>query len=256
VTVAVLDTGVQADHPSLQGHLLPGFNAISPGNTPDDVVDGKSNQAFGHGTMVAGIVARVAPETKILPVRVLNADGSGSLFDVVRGLRWAVANGAQVVNLSFGTLESSGILRQAINDARHAGVIVVASAGNAGQDVRDYPAGFSETISVAAVDPNDAKASYSNFGSHVRLSAPGTGIISTFPNSRFAAWSGTSFAAPFVAGVAALVRAAHPGADPDKIGDALEKTARPLDGIANSGYQGRLGKGIVDAGRAVTADVD
>ena len=253
ITVAVLDTGVQADHPVLAARLLPGFNALAPGAPPADAADGARNEAFGHGTMVAGIVARVAPDARILPVRVLNGDGSGSVFDVVRGLRWAVANGAQVVNLSFGTPESSGILREAIGDARDAGVVIVSSAGNAGGDIRDFPAGYSETVSVAAVGADDRKAPFSNFGSHISLAAPGTAITSSFPGGTFASWSGTSFAAPFVAGVAALVRAANPGADSDKIADAMEETARGVDG-ANPGFQGRIGEGVVDAGRAVTSD--
>ena len=249
VIVAVLDTGVQADHPSLQAHLLPGYNAIAPGSLPDDVPDGTRNEAFGHGTMVAGIIARMAPEAKILPVRVMNADGSGSLFNVVRGLHWAVANHARVINLSLGTTESSGILREAISDAREAGAVIVSSAGNAGGDVRDFPAGFSETVSVAAVDDRDQKAPFSNFGSHIRLAAPGTAIVSTFPGGDFAAWSGTSFASPFVAGAAALVCAVNPGADPDKIASDLADTTRRL------GNSLKIGSGVLDTGAAVNATV-
>jgi subtilisin family serine protease len=244
VIVAVLDTGVQQDHPTLSGHLLAGYNAITPMAPPSDLADGTQNQALGHGTMVAGVIAQLAPDAKILPVRVLTADGTGTIFDVVRGLRWAVAQGASVVNLSFGTSISSRALQRAIHDAHEAGVVVVASAGNAGKDQKDYPAGFSDVIGVAAVDSADIKASFSNYGSHVFVSAPGTNIRSTYVSSRFATWSGTSFAAPFVSGAAALVRAASPNLEADKVADALRKSARSVDAL-NPSYAGRIGKGVV-----------
>ncbi|WP_395091223.1 S8 family serine peptidase [Armatimonas sp.] len=245
VIVAVLDTGVQASHPTLSGHLVAGYNAITPSATPEEVADGVQNQVQGHGTMVSGVIAQLAPEAKILPVRVLNADGTGTVFNVVRGLRWAVSHGASVVNLSFGTPTASRTLQSAIQDARKAGVVIVASAGNAGKEQRDYPAGFSEAIAVAAVDSTDTKASFSNYGSHITLSAPGTSIRSTYLNSSFATWSGTSFAAPFVAGAAALIRASNPSLDSDKVADALRKSARSVDSL-NPSYSGKLGKGVLN----------
>ena len=251
VIVAVLDTGVQASHPTLSSHLLSGYNAITPNTTPEDIADGTQNQALGHGTMVSGIIAQVAPDVKILPVRVLNADGSGSVFDVVRGLRWAVSHGASVVNLSFGTPTSSRTLQGAVQDARKAGVVVVASAGNAGKDQKDYPAGFSDAIAVAAVDSADQKASFSNYGSHIALSAPGTNITSTYIGSKFASWNGTSFATPFVSATAALIRAANPGLDSDKVADALRKSARSVDAL-NPSYAGKIGKGVLNIPSALS----
>lgn len=245
VIVAVLDTGTEATHPALSGHLTAGFNAITPTTPPDDLADGSQNQARGHGTMVAGVIAQLAPEAKIMPVRVLNADGNGTVFDVVRGLRWAVAHGASVVNLSLGTTTSSRTLQSAIQDARKAGVVIVASAGNAGKEQKDYPAAYSDAIAVAAVDGSDQKSSFSNYGGHVSLAAPGNGIRSTYIGGTFATWSGTSFAAPFVSGAAALVRAANPNLQADKVTDALLKSARVVDSV-NPGYAGRIGKGILN----------
>ena len=250
VTVAVLDTGVQLDHPNLSARLVPGYNAITPGATPSDIADGTTNQALGHGTMVAGIVAQVAPEAKILPIRVLNADGTGSVFNVVRGLRWAVSQGAQVVNVSFGTTKSSRALEEAVQQARRAGVLVVASAGNAGQARKDYPAAFSDALAVAATDASDRKASFSNYGSHIGLSAPGTNIVSTFVKGGFATWSGTSFAAPFVSGAAARLRAANPTLSADKIAERLRDSARSIDSV-NPAYSGKLGKGMLDINAAL-----
>ena len=245
VVVAVLDTGVQASHPTLSSHLITGYNAITPASPPEDTADGTQNSALGHGTMVAGVIAQLAPDAKILPVRVLNADGTGSVFNVVRGLRWAVSHGASIVNLSFGTPTASRTLQGAIQEARKAGVVIVASAGNASKEQKDYPAAFSDAIAVAAVDDADKKASFSNFGSHVTLSAPGTTIRSTYVGGGFATWSGTSFAAPFVAGAAALVRAANPSLDSDKIVEVLRKSARSVDTL-NPSYSGKLGKGVLN----------
>lgn len=250
VTVAVLDTGVEASHPSLSARLVPGYNALSPTLPPEDIADGTGNHALGHGTMVAGVILQVAPQAQILPVRVLNADGTGSVFNVVRGLRWAVAHGANVINLSFGTPTASRTLESAIQDARKAGIVVVASAGNAGKEQKDYPAGFSDALAVAAVDASDHKTPYSNYGSHVSLSAPGTGITSTYVGGGFATWSGTSFAAPFVSGTAARVKALNPTWDPGKIGQALTKSARDINSL-NPAYSGRLGKGVLNVTAAL-----
>ena len=124
-------------------------------------------------------------------------------------------------------------------------MVIVASAGNASKEQKDYPAAFSDAIAVAAVDDADKKASFSNFGSHVTLSAPGTTIRSTYVGGGFATWSGTSFAAPFVAGAAALVRAANPSLDSDKIVEVLRKSARSVDTL-NPSYSGKLGKGVLN----------
>lgn len=253
VIVAVLDTGVQLDHPQLVSHLVGGYNAIKPSAPPTEIADGSTNQALGHGTMVAGVIAQVAPEAKILPVRVLNADGSGSVFNVVRGLRWAVSHGAQVVNLSLGTTTPSRALEAAVQEARRAGVVVVSSAGNAGVDRKDYPAAFSDVLAVAATDARDQKAAFSNYGSHISLSAPGASITSTYVGGGFATWSGTSFAAPFVAGAAALVRAANPSLSGDKVADILRESARSIDSL-NPSYAGRLGEGMLDIGAALDGE--
>jgi subtilisin family serine protease len=252
VTVAVLDTGVQANHPSLQSHLLPGYNAISPGSPPNDIADGSQNQALGHGTMVAGIIAAMAPNAQILPIRVLNGDGTGSLFGVASGLHWAVTHGAQVINMSFGTSTPSRILQNAIQEAEQAGVTVVAAAGNSNSITADYPAGFSGVLSVTSVDSNDTKSSFSNYGSWVMLSAPGSNITSTYVGGEFATWSGTSFAAPFVSGAATLVRSAHSDENADQVRTTLLSTAHSIAAL-NHSYPGELGSGIVDVTKAVTS---
>jgi subtilisin family serine protease len=202
--------------------------------------------------MVAGIIARVAPEAKILPVRVLSADGSGSVFDAVRGLRWARTRGAQVVNLSFGVATRSAILQDAVEEALRDGVVIVAAAGNAGLELPEYPAALRNVVAVASVEADGTRSAYSNFGAHISLCAPGTGITSTFVNGEFATWSGTSFSAPLVSGAAALLRSARPGMPNGSVAALLRKTARSVD-AANPGLAGKLGRGVLDIDGAVAS---
>lgn len=250
VTIAVLDTGVEAGHPALAGHLLSGYNVLSPTSAPDEASDGTLNNVVGHGTMVAGVLARIAPDAKILPVRVLDGDGVGSTAGVLEGLRWAISHGAGVVNLSLGSQTPSRFLKDAIDAAKESGVVVVAAAGNSGVEKVDYPALESSVLCVTALDANSRKASFANYGSPVDLSAPGTGIRSAFGPRSYASWSGTSFAAPFAAGAAALVRAVSPGLRADDVVKRLEDAAKGIDG-QNPGLGGRLGKGLLDIGAAV-----
>ena len=251
ITIAVLDTGVEAGHPALAGRLLAGYNVLSPASVPADAADGKLNNVVGHGTMVAGVLARIAPDAKILPVRVLDGDGVGSTAGVLEGLRWAISHGASVVNLSLGSQTPSRFLKDAIDVAKQKGVVVVAAAGNSGVEKVDYPAVESSVLCVTALDATRRRASFANYGSAVDLSAPGTGIRSSFGPASYASWSGTSFAAPFAAGAAALLRATDPTLRADDVIDRLEDAASDID-TQNPGLDGRLGKGLLDIGNAVT----
>jgi thermitase len=251
VTVAVVDTGVSAAHPSLQDRLAgPGVDVIDGDSSPDDVAngidddgDGRIDEAAGHGTHVAGIVAAVAPDARVLPVRVLDSDGVGSVFGVAEGLRTALAAGADVVNLSLGGTEVSEVLAEAIGDAGE-DAVVVASAGNSGTTQRQYPAAAEGVLSVASVGASDARSVFSNHG-WVDVAAPGESIVSTFPGGGYASWGGTSMAAPFVAGQAALLL---PGGGEDA-------TARAVQVIRNTAVPGdpQLGAGRVDVGASVVA---
>lgn len=203
--IAVLDTGIDLRHPALQPYILYGFDFVSNDNLPDDEGPG---MAQGHGTHVSGIALRVAPQSQILPLRVLDADGRGNLLHVVKAIEWAVDNHAKVINLSLGTEEDSPLLHEAIHWATEQGVSVVAAAGNDNTDTWHYPAAYTETVAVTAVAHNLQKASFANYGAWIDLAAPGVGITSTIvteQGSGYAAWSGTSMATPFVSGAAALV---------------------------------------------------
>lgn len=161
--------------------------------------------AFGHGTMVAGVIHRVAPEASLMPLKVFDANGHAHLYDVVDAIYYAVDNGANVINMSFNLETFSPALMRAINYAARNGVACVASAGNKGEETLVFPAAFGNTLGVASSSNNDELSTFSNWGSDlVTIAAPGENIVTTFPGSRFAVASGTSFAAPWISGAAAV----------------------------------------------------
>ncbi|WP_089307060.1 S8 family serine peptidase [Geodermatophilus pulveris] len=252
VVVAVLDTGV-APHPELAGVLVPGRNfTTSPGGELD------TTDRQGHGTHVAGTVAAdaasdvegVAHGVRVMPVKVLGDDGSGSSSAVNSGIIWAAENGADVINMSLGGPGGAGLFASAVDYARSRGVTVVAAAGNDNTSTPSYPAAEPGVISVAAVDAQQARASFSNSGSTVDLAAPGVGILSTHLDGSLASLNGTSMASPHVAGVAALVEAAAPGLTPDQVERALVASTTDL---GTAGRDDWFGHGLVDAVRAVQA---
>ncbi len=255
VTVAVLDTGVDAAHADLAGQVLPGYNAI-------DDTTGTSSDGKGHGTHVAGIIAAVtgngigvagtAPDARILPVQVMDATGSGTMSTLAAGIVWAADHGASVLNMSLGATTQVTAVTDAILYARSKGITVVAAAGNqraSGSPV-SYPAADPGVIAVAATDQNDAYASFSNGGSYVDVAAPGVRIASTWNDGGYMYSSGTSMASPFVAAAAALIDAAHPGLTPDQVEHALESTAVDL---GTAGRDDDYGYGRIDAAAAVAA---
>ncbi|WP_433366469.1 S8 family peptidase [Actinoplanes sp. CA-142083] len=255
VTVAVVDTGVASDHPDLAGQVLPGADFVGG-------VEGIAIDPNGHGTHVAGVIAAaagngvgiagVAPDARILPVRVLGANGSGYLSDVANGIVYAAEHGADVINLSVSATMRASSVTSAIEYARSRGIVVVAAAGNSrgsGSPV-SYPAAEPGVIAVAATDRADRVASYSNAGDYVDVAAPGSGIVSTFPSTGYRMMNGTSMATPHVAGLAALIRAADPRLGPDEVERAIESTAVDLGA---PGRDDDYGYGRVDATAALAA---
>ena len=251
IIVAVLDTGATFNHPDLAGHYLPGYNVLAPNTLPWDVADGALNYEVGHGTMVAGIIARVAPRAGILPIRVLNGDGTGTLLNLVKGIHYANTHGARVLNMSFNCSVKSGALSDALDEAETMGVLLIASAGNDNLEQGVLPAVSHGSMAVGAVEANNTKSPYSNFGSFVRVVAPGSNIRSTFVDGGYATWSGTSFAAPFVSAEAALMLSVSPSLTPDRIKTGIRNTAHSVDKSNSKGYQGKLGNGIIDIEAAV-----
>jgi subtilisin family serine protease len=209
VVVAVLDTGADARHPLLAGHVLPGHDFVDgddrtnegPRDRRDQDRDGKRDEGYGHGTAISGLVLASAPDARILPVRVLDAEGQGTSTRVAAGILWAVDHGADVVNLSLGGGYSQTV-SDALAVAQDAGVIVVAAAGRgAGQGVLDYPA---SDVRAIAVSSGPALAG--------DVAAPGTRVAGPYPGNRWYRGTGTSFATALTAGGVALTLQRHPGA--------------------------------------------
>jgi subtilisin family serine protease len=243
-TVAVIDTGVDPTHPVLQSVLVPGYdftrniagsaselldvNQSPNGSGASPAMVNQSSaaildpasatylgqpqyQAFGHGTMVSGIVHLVAPTAQIMPLKAFKADGTGYLSDILRAIYFAVQNGARVINMSFSFSTYSHEAASAIKFATRHQVICVASAGNDGREEIVYPASLSNVMGVASTTNNDTLSTFSNYGEDlVWVAAPGEGIITTYPFRTFGAGWGTSFSAPFVSGAAALLLSVSP----------------------------------------------
>jgi len=256
-TVAILDTGISLRNSTLAAHVLGGLNFLDGSTNTDDVpagidsdLNGIFDQAAGHGTMVAGIVNRFAPNAKLLPVKVLDSDGGGSLWNVIEGIHYAVSQGVDVINCSFGSTIKSAVLEQAIDDAEAHQILVVTSAGNGGTDTVLYPAGYSDTIAVAALNDDNTKADFSSYGGDVDLDAPGVGIVSVYWTGDYASWSGTSFSAPMIAAEAALIRSAKSMISLKRMRSRMMRTAISVDPL-NPLFQDQLGRGIIDMDAAL-----
>ncbi len=234
--VAVLDTGFRLSHPGLSDRFTAnGYDFVDDDAVPaetrngvDDDVDGRTDEGWGHGTHVAGIVAVVAPGSRVMPLRVLDDEGLGSVWITAEAISWASERGADVINLSLGTAADSELLEDAVEDAEEDGAVVVASAGNDNRSQRQWPAADDDAVAVASVTPTDLRSPFSNFGLWVDVAAPGQRIISSFPLRVYARWDGTSMATPFVAGQAALLRAQRPTAEAEQLVARIKQTAVPV----------------------------
>jgi len=258
--VAVLDTGVQANHPDLVGRVLPGHDFVNNDtNAADD---------NGHGTWVSGIVAANANDgygitgiswsDKILPLKIMTREGSGDTADLTSGIIWAADHEATVINMSVGGFPYAQHVQDAVNYAWNKGIVLVGAAGNNAREESFYPASFTNVISVSATQVNDEFASWSSYGANVDVSAPGASVqttnctVCTYADHN--TWgdhtyiSGTSFATPNVAGTIALIRARFPADSPARV------TSRLIASVDDRGYAGfdkRYGRGRVNAYRAL-----
>ncbi len=255
VTVAVIDTGIDLKHPAFQGRLSRTLYDFVE-DDPDPSETGRG-PGFGHGTFVAGLISRVAPQAKIMALRAFDARGEGTTFDIAKAIIFATDNGARILNMSFGMDTSSIVLDRALSYAEFLGVTEVAAAGNEGLEFHQYPARDPDVIAVAATDASDVKADFSNYGGHIDVSAPGVSLYSTYPGGKFAWWSGTSFATALVSGAAALILSALPPAVARstsarrRVAATLKGTAIPIDSLNLPKYRGKLGTGRIDILQAV-----
>ncbi|WP_432032252.1 type VII secretion-associated serine protease mycosin [Streptomyces antibioticus] len=269
ITVAVLDTGVEADHPDLEDNVLPGKDMVGFGAKEGDRAWAR------HGTAMAGIIAGhghgyadgdgvlgIAPEAKILPVRVILEDGDPQRAKarstrgnaLAEGIRWAADQGADVINLSLGDDSASAHPEpaedEAVQYALKKGAVVVASAGNGGEkgDHISYPAAYPGVIAATAVDRYGTRASFSTRRWYATVSAPGVDVVIADPDHKYYQGWGTSAASAFVSGAVALVKAAHPGLTPAQIKKLLEDTAR---NSPESGRDDSRGYGFIDPAAAI-----
>ncbi len=242
IDIAVLDTGIDLNHPAFVGRLVAGWDMVADDAIPQDEGPGL---AWGHGTHVSGIIARVAPQSKIMPMRVLDSTGRSNTFVVAYAIERAAAMGAEVINLSLGSTSDSQILRDVVETVMGQGVLVVAAAGNVNSNIQHFPAANPGAIGVTALDSQNVKAPFANFGNGwVDVAAPGVGILSTMINTQgsgYATWSGTSMATPFVSGAAALLRQKYPTASAATIEQLLSSSGQAID-AQNPLYQGALGR--------------
>jgi subtilisin family serine protease len=280
VVIADINSQVDYSHPALVGHLTSGYDFVvdrptgvtalneSSANYLDEssanyldaatssyldessanYLDESSanyldsqNPAYNHGTLTAGILAAVAPEAMIMPLRAFDENGSSNTFTIARAIRYAVNHGAQVINMSFGTVADTAVLRTAIACALSHDVVLTASAGNRNTVTTQYPAAYANVLTTAATNLLDVKASFSNYGSPILVDAPGVNIISAVPGNLYGIVNGTSFSAPIVAGTAALIRSAGV----IDVASRIAAGAVNIDG-QNPGYVGQLGNGRVD----------
>ncbi|MCA1010740.1 S8 family serine peptidase [Halobacillus halophilus] len=250
-TVAVLDTGVYKYHEDLQGTVLPGYDFVNNDANPDD--------NHGHGTHIAGLIAAnfndmgiagLAPDTKILPVKVGDYEGKFSDSDVLAGIYYAIDKGVDVINMSFGAYHQSDAEERALWEAYNEGIVLVAAASNDGIRDASYPASYFPVISVAATERSGYRAAFSNYGTWVDLTAPGVYLTSTSYMGGYSSMSGTSFSAPLVAGLAAMIKGENPDWNPGEIEWAMEKHAQTPNA---SRWDEAYGYGIPDAYEVVTS---
>jgi len=273
IVIAVIDSGTDGGHPDLASKIVPGYDFVDDDTDPTDL--------HGHGTHVAGIAAAVTNNAvgiagtswgaMIMPIRVLDADGYGTTEDIVDGITWAATHGAHILNLSLGGTSYSQAQQDAVNAAHMGGHLVIAAMGNwRSTNPTNYPAACANVMAVAATDYNDSYSWYSQFGPHCDISAPGgdmdyphdpDGIYSTTPtyactatnegySMNYDRMQGTSQAAPFVAGLAALVMSVAPNLGPDQVQGLIESAA---DDLGPAGWDEDYGWGRINADAAIEA---
>ena len=255
VTIAIVDTGVDYNHEDLRGKVIQGYDFANEDYDPMD--------DNGHGTHVAGIaaattnngigVAGVCQGCSILAIKVISADGSGANSWIANGIANAVSRGANVINLSLGGLDNSNTIRLAIQQATRQNALVTAASGNDGSSLPLYPAALAEVMAVGATNKYGDKASFSNYGSHIAVVAPGEGIYSSLAGNRYDAWNGTSMASPHVAGLAGLIWSRNPSLSNQQVRQIITATARDLGVNGRDTY---FGYGEINAQAALSETPD
>lgn len=264
IKVGIIDTGIDKNHPDLKDNIKGGINFVEK-DSPNDISDDN-----GHGSHIAGIIAALAnntgiigvsPEASLYAVKCMDSEGIGEDYDIIEGINWCAENKMDIINMSFGDKETTKAEKDALDNAVENGVILVAACGNSGvgKDTIDYPAKYSNVISVGATDKKDKRASFSSMGPRLDVVAPGVDILSTTPGSYFA-YSGTSMSCPHVVGEIALMLSYNSELRNDS--DRVNKIKQIVDsGILHLGVgvEGRpnlqFGFGRIDARRTLDSIV-
>lgn len=264
VLIGIVDTGSDLDHEDLMGNIIAGgkdlIGASAENMVQDDDPDVK-RATNDHGVHVSGLasaltgngkgISSIAGTAPLLIVKVAADDSSEDIYNGYEGIRYAVDQGAKIINCSWGTSARSLFGEDVINYAISKDCLVIAAAGNQGSDVPDYPAGYKGVLAVANILDNDTRAGTSNYGGYVAISAPGSSIFSTTYNGSYGMKSGTSMAAPIVSSAAALLKSYYPDLSMAQVGEQLRVTADDIDNL-NPSYAGKLGKGRLNIFRALT----
>jgi subtilisin family serine protease len=254
IVLAIVDSGVDVTHPEFKDRIVKGYNSENPLYSPRD--------DMGHGTHVAGIAAAaannnmgivgVAPNIKIMPVKVINNYGWGNDFNIAEGIKWAADHGANIINLSLGSYWYSQILDDAVQYAHKKGAVIVTAAGNDYGEVYNYPAALSNVLTVTASNKKNELAKFSSYSDTTDVSAPGEEIYSSFWNAKkgstYAYQSGTSMASPHVAGLAALILSVNPKLKPLEVHQIIETSTKDL---GERGWDKKFGYGLIDVEKAV-----
>jgi len=274
VVIAIIDSGIDLDHPDLIPNLW-----TNPGEIPSNGLDDDNNGYVddiegwnfvngtsdlmddnGHGSLVAGIaaaktgnaigIAGVCGNCRIMPIKVMQSSGIANYSDIAAGINYAASKGAKVINLSLGGYANSQAVRDAVNATIAQNIVIIAGTGNDNLSTPFYPAAYTNVIAVAGTTSSDTRVSSSNYGTWVDVTAPGENILTTALGSDYVATSGTSMASPFVAGLAGLLLSINPSWTPALVASQLSHTADNIDSL-NPGFEGMLGAGRINATTAI-----
>lgn len=261
IIIAVVDTGVDLNHPDLEANLVKGYTTVKGTLSPND--------DNGHGTHVSGVigaiadngigVAGLAPKCKIMPIKVLSAKGDGNDSDIAEGIVWAIDHGAKVINLSLGGGGAGRTLENAMLYAYNSNVLVIAAMGNNGANVKNYPAAYKNVVAVGASDVKNRIAPFSNYGDWISVTAPGLKIYSTFPtykvelsrynlSTSYAILSGTSMSVPYVSALAALILSKNKNLSRAEVRKKIEQNTIDID---KKGFDESSGFGLIDASKSL-----
>ncbi|WP_036270628.1 S8 family peptidase [Meiothermus rufus] len=258
VKVAVIDTGIDLNHPMIRTSLVPPnewWDFVD--NDPLPQEEGVLGEGgFGHGTNVAGIILQVAPAARIMPLRVLGPDGRGDVLALAAAIDWAMRHGAQIINLSLGSDDISPAVETTLQAAAAQGILIVASVGNRGNNHVSYPASLAhledrggyQRLSVTSVRVDLEKSRFASYGPSVELAALGENIYGPAPDGRIAAWSGTSMAAPMASGALALALGEPLSVPAHMLADALYQSSNGViyNNDTNRSFKDQVGKGLID----------